>query len=87
MPLSTRGKAMGNKLAPPSAPPPRRGSTFKVPTAVALFDYTAQTDDELSLAEGDIIEIVHRDASGWWTGRLRGREGFFPGTSRLNVIF
>ena len=62
-----------------TAPPARRGSTFKVPTATALFDYTAQADEELSFAEGDVIEIVTRDASGWWVGKLRGKQGYFPG--------
>ena len=75
----TRSRATGRPPLPPSAPPPRRGSTFKVPTAVALFDYAAQADEELSFSEGDIIEIVTRDASGWWSGRLRNKLGYFPG--------
>ena len=73
--------------APPStAPPARRGSTFKVPTATALFEYSAETDEELSFAEGDVIEIVKRDASGWWTGRLRGKLGYFPGAGRIERV-
>ncbi|GLD59937.1 unconventional myosin-Ie isoform X2 [Lates japonicus] len=26
----------------------------------------------------DIIDIIKEDASGWWTGRLRGKQGLFP---------
>jgi hypothetical protein len=53
--------------------------------AKALFEYSAQTDEELSFVEGDVIEIVARDASGWWTGKLRGKQGYFPGTRRVSV--
>lgn len=47
----------------------------------ALYDYTAQADGDLSFSTGDRIEILQRtaDANGWWTGRLRGVEGVFPG--------
>ena len=28
--------------------------------------------------EGDIIEVLQEDASGWWRGLLDGQEGVFP---------
>ncbi|XP_049870085.1 SH3 domain-containing kinase-binding protein 1-like isoform X2 [Pectinophora gossypiella] len=45
-----------------------------------LFPYTAVNDDELTLAEGDIVSIVSKDAPdrGWWRGELHGRQGLFP---------
>jgi len=46
----------------------------------AMYPYTAQDTDEISLNQDDIIEIIKEDSSGWWTGRLPdGREGLFPG--------
>ncbi len=46
--------------------------------ARVVFDYVAQTDGELSLKVGDVIENVTEVHPGWWTGVLRGEKGFFP---------
>ncbi|CAK7901566.1 reduced viability upon starvation protein 167 [[Candida] anglica] len=50
-------------------------------TCTALYDYTAQAQGDLSFTTGSIIEIVERtaDVNGWWTGRLNGQTGVFPG--------
>ncbi|XP_072917472.1 myosin IEb isoform X2 [Hemitrygon akajei] len=45
----------------------------------ALYAYDAQDTDELSFNADDIIEIVKEDPSGWWVGRIRGKEGLLPG--------
>jgi len=44
----------------------------------AVFQYKATETDELSLYPGDIIDVVQRNADGWWIGRLNGVEGIFP---------
>uniref|UniRef100_A0A672GS57 Osteoclast-stimulating factor 1 n=1 Tax=Salarias fasciatus TaxID=181472 RepID=A0A672GS57_SALFA len=49
-----------------------------VPQCKALYAYDAQDTDELSFNADDIIDIIKEDASGWWTGRLRGKQGLFP---------
>ncbi|XP_077384353.1 myosin IEb isoform X2 [Festucalex cinctus] len=49
------------------------------PQCRALYAYDAQDTDELSFNTDDVIEILTEDPSGWWFGRLRGREGMFPG--------
>ncbi|KAL2084597.1 hypothetical protein ACEWY4_020115 [Coilia grayii] len=60
---------------PKPAPKPKpRG-----PQCKALWRYDAQDTDELSFNADDIIDLLTEDASGWWYGRLRGREGMFPG--------
>ena len=48
--------------------------------AIARFPYTAANEDELTLAEGDIITVIdqHIDDAGWWKGELKGRVGVFP---------
>lgn len=59
---------------PKPAPKPKP----QVPQCKALYAYDAQDTDELSFNADDIIEIIMEDASGWWTGRLRGKQGLFP---------
>ncbi|MED6251576.1 Unconventional myosin-Ie [Ataeniobius toweri] len=49
------------------------------PQCRALYAYDAQDTDELSFNTDDLIEILTEDPSGWWFGRLRGKEGMFPG--------
>ena len=61
------------------APTPKRTTSMHVITAVALFDYVAAAEDELSIKEGDVIELESKDPSGWWVGRVGGKRGLFPG--------
>ncbi|XP_048880374.1 myosin IEb isoform X2 [Brienomyrus brachyistius] len=49
------------------------------PQCRALYAYDAQDTDELSFNAAEIIDIINEDPSGWWFGRLRGKEGMFPG--------
>ncbi|CAO3686284.1 unnamed protein product [Rhizopus microsporus] len=48
---------------------------------VALYDYDALAEGDLSFRKDDKIELVNRtqDANDWWTGKLRGQTGVFPG--------
>uniref|UniRef100_A0A8C7LMV2 Osteoclast-stimulating factor 1 n=1 Tax=Oncorhynchus kisutch TaxID=8019 RepID=A0A8C7LMV2_ONCKI len=62
------------KPAPKPAPKPKP----QVPQCKALYAYDAQDTDELSFNADDIIDIIKEDASGWWTGRLRAKQGLFP---------
>uniref|UniRef100_A0A8C8A0A9 Osteoclast-stimulating factor 1 n=1 Tax=Oryzias sinensis TaxID=183150 RepID=A0A8C8A0A9_9TELE len=59
---------------PKPAPKPKP----QVPQCKALYAYDAQDTDELSFNADDVIEIIKEDASGWWMGRLRGKQGLFP---------
>lgn len=58
---------------------PKRGAK-RVQYVTALFDYTADGDDELSISAGDRIVLHQRDTenSGWTEGELNGRRGLFP---------
>ncbi|RLV93823.1 Protein BZZ1 [Spathaspora sp. JA1] len=58
---------------------PRRGGK-KVSYVQALYDYTADGDDEISIRAGDKIVLVQEDTdgSGWTEGELNGARGVFP---------
>ena len=49
-----------------------------------MIGVQAQEDNELSLAEGELIEQIEQLDEGWWQGvGPGGRSGLFPGASRL----
>lgn len=64
---------------PPPAGRPKPQPKVAAPRCQALYQYVGQDVDELSFNVGDIIDIILEDISGWWKGRLRGKEGLFPG--------
>jgi hypothetical protein len=48
-------------------------------SAVALYDFTADGDDELSVVEGEELMVIERDGDEWWKCRnARGVEGVVP---------
>uniref|UniRef100_A0A8C1IHP3 Osteoclast-stimulating factor 1 n=1 Tax=Cyprinus carpio TaxID=7962 RepID=A0A8C1IHP3_CYPCA len=60
-------------------PKPKPKPRPRTPQCRAVYAYDAQDTDELSFQADEIIEILFEDPSGWWQGRLRGKEGMFPG--------
>ncbi|KAI9835037.1 MAG: hypothetical protein M1819_002589 [Sarea resinae] len=80
-PWNTAAKAKGAAPPPPKPKPSRLSGVPAVETVTALYDYEAQAEGDLSFTTGDIIEIVQRTANDneWWSGRVHGREGQFPG--------
>ncbi|KAH0590190.1 Protein hob1 [Termitomyces sp. J132] len=77
---SGASSAAATKRTPP--PPPLKPKPKpQVQYVVALYDFAAQAEGDLSFNTGDRIEIVERTASteDWWTGRLNGQQGVFPG--------
>ncbi|EPQ61224.1 BAR-domain-containing protein [Gloeophyllum trabeum ATCC 11539] len=76
--------AAAAKRAPPPPPPPLKPKPKAEPPVqyvVALYDFEAQAEGDLSFSAGDRIELVEKTESqeDWWTGRLNGRQGVFPG--------
>jgi hypothetical protein len=72
--------------ATPSAPKAVRwASSTQTPTisstqsAVVLYDFDAQGDDELSVQEGESLTVVDKENEEWWTVRnAQGKEGVVP---------
>ncbi|ESO89118.1 hypothetical protein LOTGIDRAFT_106309, partial [Lottia gigantea] len=48
--------------------------------ALVRFSYSADQPDELSLKEGEVVNVIdrHLEDDGWWKGELNGRIGVFP---------
>jgi len=69
------------KPPPPKPKPSRLSGVPNAETVTALYDYEAQAEGDLSFMTGDVIEIISRtqNVNEWWTGRLNGRQGQFPG--------
>uniref|UniRef100_A0A3Q3WER3 SH3 domain-containing protein n=1 Tax=Mola mola TaxID=94237 RepID=A0A3Q3WER3_MOLML len=47
-------------------------------TAVALYDYQAAGEDEISFDPDDIITNIEMIDEGWWRGVCKGAYGLFP---------
>ena len=45
----------------------------------AIYDYSADKDDELSFQEGATIYVLKKNDDGWWEGVMDGITGLFPG--------
>lgn len=45
---------------------------------MALYDFTAETEGDLPFQQGDRILVTDHIDDEWWSGRMNGREGFFP---------
>uniref|UniRef100_A0A8C0GW91 Myosin IF n=1 Tax=Chelonoidis abingdonii TaxID=106734 RepID=A0A8C0GW91_CHEAB len=65
----------GGRAKPKPKPKPQP----RLPQCRALYAYDAQDTDELSFNADEYIELIREDPSGWWQGRIRGKEGLFPG--------
>ncbi|XKL64625.1 hypothetical protein PGB90_004711 [Kerria lacca] len=46
--------------------------------AIALYDYQASADDEISFDPDDVITHIEMIDEGWWRGYCKGQYGLFP---------
>ncbi|CAI5798812.1 unconventional myosin-If [Podarcis lilfordi] len=75
----TQRKRSISQKPPPAVGRPKPQAKASGPRCRALYQYVGQDVDEISFNAGDVIDILMEDPSGWWKGRLHGREGLFPG--------
>nr|XP_013004763.1 neutrophil cytosol factor 1 isoform X3 [Cavia porcellus] len=45
---------------------------------ISIKAYTAVEEDEMSLSEGEAIEVIHKLLDGWWVVRKEDATGYFP---------
>lgn len=70
------GRETPNEAAPPPPPPARGSQDQKV---MALYDYEAKDDFQLTIRANDFITILKADdGSGWSHGSIGDRQGIFP---------
>ena len=76
---SSLASAAANKKPPPP-PAPKPSALSKKEHVVALYNFTAQAEGDLTFKTGDRIEVVKRgeDGNEWWVGKLNGVQGQFP---------
>lgn len=70
-PGQPEGDGLDNGTGLPPLPPPQRNCNF-----VALFDYQARTEDDLSFQAGDKLEVLDMSNEGWWLAKLLLENGF-----------
>ncbi|XP_026481898.1 abl interactor 2 isoform X2 [Ctenocephalides felis] len=46
---------------------------------VAIYDYYADKEDELSFQESSVVYVLKKNDDGWWEGVMDGITGLFPG--------
>ncbi|KAH7696106.1 TK protein kinase [Aphelenchoides avenae] len=63
-----------------STPPSVIGATRRGNLYVALFDYEARTDEDLSFKRNEILEILNDTQGDWWFARslLSNKSGYVP---------
>ncbi|XP_053445110.1 intersectin-2 isoform X3 [Nycticebus coucang] len=45
---------------------------------IAMYDYTANNEDELNFSKGQLINVMNKDDPDWWQGEINGVTGLFP---------
>ncbi|KAK4290998.1 hypothetical protein Pmani_036145 [Petrolisthes manimaculis] len=62
-----------DKPTPPSVPP------HYLEKVIAVYDYSADKEDELTFNENAVIYVLKKNDDGWWEGVMNGVTGLFPG--------
>jgi len=76
---SASRKQHAQPMRPRPAPKPKPAQIRpKRPCVKALYNYEPQDTDELGFQAGQIIELVDKADSGWWSGQIGQRTGLFP---------
>ncbi|KAJ2357553.1 BAR adaptor protein Hob1 [Coemansia sp. RSA 2618] len=81
MPPAAQPAPPSYNSGPPAGGAPGGSSAPAAKRVRALYDFEGQEAGDLTIHEGDIIELIERtnDANDWWTGRIGTRKGVFPG--------
>lgn len=74
-------KAMNDDPAPHRVPGPNPPAVppHYLEKVIAVYDYTADKEDELSFSENAVIYVIKKNDDGWWEGVMNGVTGLFPG--------
>jgi hypothetical protein len=64
--------------ATPVASSPTATPTAARSRVIVKFDYDSQHEVELTIKEGQILDVIAENSNGWWKGSLNGVTGLFP---------
>uniref|UniRef100_A0A670ICB5 Intersectin 2 n=1 Tax=Podarcis muralis TaxID=64176 RepID=A0A670ICB5_PODMU len=53
-------------------------ATYPVCQVIAMYDYRANNEDELSFSKGQLINVLNKEDADWWQGEINGSSGLFP---------
>lgn len=69
-----------NGPMPPIPEPEMPGPSIGAKVFVALYDYDARTDEDLSFRKGEHLEILNDTQGDWWLARSKAtkQEGYIP---------
>lgn len=59
---------------------PNKPAKPQIKKAIAIYDYSAQQDGDLSFKKGELVWVISEEQDGWWEGTAHGIKGTFPGT-------
>uniref|UniRef100_A0A8C5GW75 Intersectin-2-like n=1 Tax=Gouania willdenowi TaxID=441366 RepID=A0A8C5GW75_GOUWI len=45
---------------------------------IAIYDYSAANQDEISFSKGQLINVLDKSNPDWWKGEINGATGLFP---------
>uniref|UniRef100_A0A665UYZ6 Intersectin 2b n=1 Tax=Echeneis naucrates TaxID=173247 RepID=A0A665UYZ6_ECHNA len=45
---------------------------------IAVYDYSASNEDEMSFSKGQLINVLEKNNPDWWKGEINGVTGLFP---------
>jgi len=72
--------SMDHGTGPRPLPDPSEATPSNVKVFVALYDYDARTDEDLSFKKGEHLEIINDTQGDWWFARSKAskQEGYIP---------
>lgn len=78
--ISNQQRTQKAAAPPPLKPKPMVKPITSNPILRAIYPYEAQDIDELSFTKDQLIELIEKDESGWWKGRMLqgGKTGLLP---------
>lgn len=53
-------------------------SSLPVCQVIALYDYAAANQDEMSFSKDQLINVLDKNNPDWWKGEINGKTGLFP---------
>ncbi|ROW14700.1 hypothetical protein VPNG_03747 [Cytospora leucostoma] len=79
IPSHTRNKSSTSSATrvPPPPPPAHPPAKAKI-MAKVLYDFAGEKENELTIRAGDLVEVVQKEANGWWLAKNSNGQAWVP---------